>query len=124
MDSLSIGMRADDVGRSRIRLREGNYRVWSTGLEQTLREKKMCNHVMGTSVPLPAPRVRAPKIAAVAIDPILMIAAMAGVAEIMQEQVDANDKKLEDYAASIARTTSVIVHHMKQEDMMSLRGID
>ena len=48
MDSLTIGIRADDVGRSRIILREGNYRVWSTILEQTLREKKLWNHVMGT----------------------------------------------------------------------------
>ena len=38
MDSLSIGIRADDVERSQIILREGNYRVWSTFLEQTLRE--------------------------------------------------------------------------------------
>ena len=88
MDSLSIGIRADDVGHSRIILREGNYRVWSTVLEQTLREKKLWNHVMGTSVPPPAPRTCAPRIAAVAADPTLMIAAMAGVAEITQEQVD------------------------------------
>ena len=51
---------------------------------------------MGTSVPPPATRVRAPGIAAVVTDPILMIAAMAGVTKITQEQVDANDKKLED----------------------------
>ena len=38
MDSLSIGIGADDVGRGRIILREDNYRVWSTVLEQTLRE--------------------------------------------------------------------------------------
>ena len=39
MDQLSIGIRADDVARGRFILREGNYRVWSTVLEQTLREK-------------------------------------------------------------------------------------
>ena len=78
----AIGIRADDVGRSRIILREGNYRVWSTVLEQTLREKKLWNHVMGTSVPPLAPRVRAPDIAAVAADQILLIAAMALVAEV------------------------------------------
>ena len=124
MDSLSIGIRADDVGRSRIILREGNYRVWSTVLEQTLREKKLWNHVMGTSVPPPAPRTRAPGIAAVAADPTLMIAAMAGVAEITQEQVDSDEKKLEDYEASIARANSVILHHMEQKDVMSLWGLD
>ena len=79
---------------------------------------------MGTSVPPPAPRVRAPGIAAVAADRILMIAAMAEVAKITQEQVDANDKKVEDYAASIARANSVILHHMEQKDMMSLWGLD
>ena len=68
---------------------------------------------MGTSIPPPAPRVRAPGIAAVAVDPILMIAKMAGVAKITQEQVDADDKKLEDYEASIARANSVILHHME-----------
>ena len=79
MDSLSIGIRADDVVRNRIILREGNYRVWSTVLEQTLREKKLWNHVMGTSVPPPFPRVRAPGMAAVAADTILGIAKIAAV---------------------------------------------
>ena len=82
MDSLSIGIRADDVGRNRIILREGNYKVWSTVLEQTLREKNLWNHVMGTSVPPLAPHVCTPGIAAVADDPILLIAAMAAVARI------------------------------------------
>ena len=124
MDSLSIGIRADDVGRSRIILREGNYRVWSTVLEQTLREKKLWNHVMGTSIAPPNSRVRALGIAAVGADPILMIAAMAGVAKITQEQVDADDKKLKDYEASIARANFVILYHMEKKDMMSLWGLD
>ena len=79
---------------------------------------------MGTSVPPPAPRVCARGIAAVATDPILMIAIMVGLAKITQEQVDADDKKVEDYAASIARANSVILHHMEQKDMMSLWGLD
>ena len=62
--------------------------VWSTVLEQTLREFFLWNHAMGTSVPPPASRIRAPGIAAVATDPILMIASMAAVAKITQEQVD------------------------------------
>ena len=49
---------------------------------------------------------------------------MAGVAKIMQEQVDADDKKVEDYAASTARANSVILHHMEQKDMMSLWVLD
>ena len=79
---------------------------------------------MGTVVPPPAPRIRVPRIAAVVADPILMIATMAGVAKSTQEQVDADDKKLEDYATSIARAKFVILHHMKQKDMMSLWGLD
>ena len=79
---------------------------------------------MGMSVPPPAPRIRTPGIVAVAVDPILMIAAMAGVAKITQEQVNSDDKKLEDYEASIARANSVILHHMEQKDMMSLWGLD
>ena len=121
MDSLTISIRADDVGRSRIILKEGNYRIWFIVLEETLREKKMWNHVMGTSVPPPAPRVCAPGIAAVAVDPTLMI---AGVAKTTQEQVDSDNKKVEDYAASTARANSVILHHMEQKDMMSLWGLD
>ena len=53
-----------------------------------------------------------------------MIAAMAEVAKITQEQVDVDDKKLEDYAVSIARANSVTLHHMEQKDMMSLWGLD
>ena len=79
---------------------------------------------MGTSVPPPAPRVRAPGIGAVAADPILLIAAMAAVAEITQEQVDADDKKLEDYATSVARANAMILHHTDQKDMMSLWRLD
>ena len=53
-----------------------------------------------------------------------MIAAIAGVAKITQEQVDADDKKLEDYGASVARENAMILHHMDQKDMMSLWGLD
>ena len=38
--------------------------------------------------------------------------------------MDADDKKLEDHATSIARANSVILHHMEQKDMMSLWGLD
>ena len=72
---------------------------------------------MGTSVPPPTPRIRLPGIAAVVADPILMIATLVGVAEITQEQVDLDDRKLEDYEASIARANSMILHHMEKKDM-------
>ena len=66
MDVHTFGIRAEnDLGR-RIVLRENNYRVWSTVLEQTLCEKKLWGHVMGTAVPPPPARVIAPGVAAVA----------------------------------------------------------
>ena len=49
---------------------------------------------------------------------------MAAVVEITREQVDADDKKVEDYAASIARANAMILHHMDQKYMMSLWGLD
>ena len=79
---------------------------------------------MGTSVPTPAPRTRAPGIAAVAADPILMIAAMAGVAKITQEQVDADQKKIEDFEAASARANAVILSSMQQKDILALYGHD
>ena len=83
MDSLSIGIKADDVGRNRIILREGNYKVWSTVLEQMVREKNLWNHVMSTYVPPLALRARALRIVVVAADPILGIATIVGVAKII-----------------------------------------
>ena len=49
---------------------------------------------------------------------------MAGVAKITQEQEDVDDKKLEDYAAPIARANSVILHHMEHKYKMLLWGLD
>ena len=71
MDSLSIGIRADDVGRGRIILREGNYRVYSRNAEgkETLAPRN--GHIYLTSCSL----CSRPWIAAVAADPILMIVA-------------------------------------------------
>ena len=43
-----------------IILKENNYKVWFTVLEQNLREKKLWGHVMGTAVRFLPPRVRAP----------------------------------------------------------------
>ena len=51
MDNISNGIRArDDLGRSRIVLKENNYRVWTVILEQALRERKLWGHVMATAV--------------------------------------------------------------------------
>ena len=76
----SFGIRADDLGRRGIVLKEGNYRVWSTVIEQQFRENNVWNHILGTAVPPPAPRVRAPGVAAVAATP--GVAVVATIAEI------------------------------------------
>ena len=65
-------------------------------------------------------RVRAPGIAATAADPILGKAAVATVAEITQEQVDADHKKIEDFEAASARANAVILSSMQQQDILAL----
>ena len=57
-----------------------SHRETGTSYQSLLGASELWNHVMGTSVPPPAPRVRAPGIATVAADPILLIAAMVAVA--------------------------------------------
>ena len=50
-DGISIGIRAsgdDSYLKPRLVLKEGNYRYWSSLIEQLLREKKVWVHVMGT----------------------------------------------------------------------------
>ena len=121
MDS-SFGIRADDLGRRGIVLKEGNYRVWSTVIEQQFRENKLWNHILGTAVPPPAPRVRALGVAVVAAAP--GVAAVVAIAEITQEQVDADDKKLEDFAANIARANIILLTSIEQKDVMALYGYD
>ena len=106
MDS-SFGIRADDLGRRGIVLKEGNYRVWSMVIEQQFRESKLWNHILGTTVPPPAPRVRAPGVAAAAV-----------IAEITQEQVDADDKKLEDFAANVVRANIILLTSIEKKDVI------
>ena len=98
----SNGIRAEDLGRRGIVLKEGNYRVWNTVIEQQFRESKLWGHILGTTVPPLAPRVRAPGVAAV-----------AAIAEITQEHVDADEqKKLKDFAANIARANTTLLTSM------------
>ena len=76
MDS-SFGIRADDLGQRGIVLKEGNYRVWGTVIEQEFRASKLWNHILGTTVLPPAPRVKAPRVAAVAAAPgVVAVAAI------------------------------------------------
>ena len=120
MDS-SIGIRAegDDSGffRSRIILKEGNYRVWSTVVEQNLREKKLFGHVMRTAVRPPLPRAMAPAVRAIAAAQGVL--AVAGAAEVTQAIVDRETKLLEDFDASMARANSVILSTLEPKDVMA-----
>ena len=124
MDSLSIVIRAEELGRRGIVLREGNYSVWSIVLGHTLRENKLWVHVLGTAVPPPPVRVRAPGIAAAAADPILDKAAVAAVAKMTQEQVDADQRKIEGFEAASARANALILFSMEQKDVLALYGHD
>ena len=115
----SIGITAEDLGRS-YKLKEGNYRVWSTVTEEHFRGLKLWNHILGIAVPPPAPRVRTPGVAALAAAP--GVAAAAAIAEITQDQVDADVKKLEDFEASIARANRILFLSIEQKDVMALHG--
>ena len=118
---VSIGIRAeaDDSGysRSRIILRENNYRVWSTVLEQTFKEKKLWLHVMGTAVVPPAPRTVSPAIhEVVATDGALIV---AGAIEVTQAMVDRETKKSEDFEAAYARANIVLLNTLDPKDIMA-----
>lgn len=69
-------------GRPRIILKESTYCVWSTVVEQVLREKKLWGHVMGTAVTPTTARVVAPAMPAVAATP--RVDPVVGVAEVTQ----------------------------------------
>ena len=49
---------------------------------------------------------------------------MGAIAEITQEQVDPDDKKLEDFAANIARANKVLLTSIEQKDVMALYGYE
>ena len=93
----------------------------STVIEQQFRENKLWNHILGTAVQPPAPRVRAPGLAVVAVAP--GVAALVAIAEITQGQVDADDKKLEDFAANIARANKILLTSIEQKDVMACTGM-
>ena len=117
----SFGIRAEgeDSGftRSRIILKESNYRVWSTVLEQNLREKKVWGHVMGTAVRPPLPRVLGPAVQAIAAAQGVL--AVAGAAEVTQAIVDRETKISEDFDAAMARANSMILGALEQKDVMA-----
>ena len=119
----SFGIRAegDDSGfsRSRIILKENIYRVWSTVLEQSLRDKKLWGHVMGTAVRPPRPRAMAPAVRAIAATQGVL--AVAGAAEVTQATVDRETKLSEDFDASMARANMGVCCCLRLNLRMSWR---
>ena len=71
---LTFGIRAtgDDSGSSRPRmiLKEKNYRVWANVMEQSLKERKLWGHIMGTAIRPPLPRTVIVAVAARAAAPV------------------------------------------------------
>ena len=53
----SYGIRAsDELGRGKIILKDGNYRVWSVVTEEMLKQLKVWRHVDGTAIRPPEAR--------------------------------------------------------------------
>ena len=84
VDGISIGIRANgDEGyqKARLILKDGNYRYWSTVIEQVLREKKIWGHVQGT-VAVPGPILQLGAGATQAVPAVPEIVAAMGVAAV------------------------------------------
>ena len=118
---LTYGIRAtgDDSGTSRPRifLKETNYRVWATVMEQSLKERKLWGHIMGTAIRPPLPRTVIVAVAARAAAP--GVDAVAGVTEVTQGMVDHDTKRFEDFDAAIARANSLLLQTLEPRDVMA-----
>ena len=119
MDPLTtFGIRANH----RVIMKDGNYRVWRALLERQFRSQKLWDHVTDTAALPPAHRVVSPGVAVVASG--VGIAAVAAIAENTQEQVDADQRKWEDFRAAIAKANYLILQHIEQKDVMALHSYD
>ena len=107
---------------NRVILKDGNYRVWVTLLEQHFKSQKLWSHITNTAVRPPAPRVVTPGVAAVAAGN--GIAAVAAIAENTQEQVDSDNRKIEDFEAAIAKANFIFLQHIEQKHVGALYGYD
>lgn len=116
MGSLTVGIKSDN----RVILKDANYRVCETLLEQTLRYQKLSQHANRTTVLPPAARVVSPGVTTVAAG--LGIAAVAAIADITQEHVDSDTRKIEDYEAAIAKANYIILYHIQRSHVMSLQA--
>ena len=134
-DGTSTRIRAngdlENFQKQRLILKDGNYRWWSTLLEQMLREKKVWGHVQGTVVvPAAVLVLGAGATLAVAAVPAIVaamgVAAVAGVAAIAanagvtQVQVDVSRVLYDQYAVNEAKANTMILLTLEQGDVMSL----
>ena len=94
---FTFGIRAEN----RVILKDGNYRVWVTLLEQQFKSQKLWAHITNTAVRPPAPRVVTPG-----------------------EQVDSDNRKIEDFNAASAKANFILLQHIEQKDVGALYGYD
>ena len=97
----TYGIRAEN----RVILKDGNYRVWVTLLEQQFKSQKLWAHITNTAVRPPAPRVVTPGVTT-------------------QEQVDSDNRKIEDFDAASAKANFILLQHIEQKDVGALYGYD
>ena len=131
----TIGIRAngdlDGYQRPRLVLKDGNYRWWSTVIEQSLREKKVWGHVQGTvAVPgpilvlgagaTPAIPAVAAILAAMGVAPVAAIPAVVANLGVTQVQVDASRVAFEQYSVNEAKANSMILLTLEQKDVLTL----
>ena len=114
----TFGIRAEN----RVILKDGNYRVWVTLLEQQFKSQKLWSHITNTAVQPQAARVVTTGVAVVAAGN--GIAAVEAIAEITQEHVDSDNRKIEDFEAAIAKANYILLQHIEQKDVGALYGYD
>ena len=93
-----------------------------TLLEQQFKFQKLWAHITSTEVRPPEPRVVTPGVAAVATGN--GIGAVAAIAEITEEPVDSDNRKIEDFEAAIAKANFILLQHIEQKDVGALYGYD
>lgn len=115
----SIGIRADEFVRSRIVvLTEENYRVWSTVLEESFKEKRLWGHVTRTEIIPDPPRVIRAAVAAVPAAP--GSDAVASVTAITKAMRDHDLKMIGDYESAAAKANSVLYQSLQQKDVVAV----
>ena len=88
-----------------------------TVMEQSLKERKLWGHIMGTAVWPPLPRTVTPAVVARTATP--EVDAVAGASEVTQGMVDHDTKRFEDFDVAISRTTPLLLLTLEPRDVMA-----